>query len=201
MQPLIRITNTPIQYQYEFKPARLEPRRTEQLMARLEFDRPELSIRSSPVEVRLDMSAMRDSMGIHTSGTWAKKQGQTGWDKVKEGVDETVETGNQMARIDDGLTIAQIVRSKAIETPTSYMAFLPSVGPDISWKPAELDMAYDPGGVETDWQLKKLAMDYIPGKFNLVITQYPKVSVEYLGGVRYTPPSASPDYIPPADGI
>jgi hypothetical protein len=197
MQPLIRITTTPIQYQYDFEPARLEPRKTDPLMAKIEYTEPELKQHSRPIEVRLDMSAMRDSMGIHSSSTWAKKQGENGWNKVREGVDDTVHMGNQMARIDDGLTIAQIVRSKAIENPTTYTAFLPSVGPDISWKSAELDMDYDPGDVDIDWQLKKLAMDYIPGKFSLVITQYPKVSVEYLGGIRYTPPSADPNYNPP----
>jgi len=191
---LIRITNMPIQYQYEIERARFEARKSDPLEAKMEHMPSDLKIRSKDIEVKLNTDAMRDSMGMHSNTDWAKKHGQRGLQKAQEATGETAEFGNQMARIDDGVTIGQIVRNKALEQPQSYMTFIPSVGPDISWDPAELNMSYDPGEVNIDWQMRKQAMDFIPGKFSLVITQYPKVSIEYLGGINYVPPSSDPDY-------
>ena len=37
-------------------------------------------------------------------------------------------------------------------------------------------------------------MNYIPGKFNFSITQYPEVKIEYLGEPVYVPKSADPNY-------
>ena len=37
-------------------------------------------------------------------------------------------------------------------------------------------------------------MEYVPGKYQMDILQYPKITVEYLGTPTYVPPSADPNY-------
>ena len=76
--------------------------------------------------------------------------------------------------------------------PVTYTAFLPSADVQISWQPQELDLEYDAGSLEFDWEIMRNGMDYIPGKFQMAITQYPKVQIEYLGKPNYVPPSANP---------
>ena len=120
------------------------------------------------------------------------------YEKIKDNFPEkserTIAIVNQIAQIQDGVTISQIVRQRMLEQPTTYTTFLPAVGPDISWQPQELDLNYDPGSVTFDWKVMQNQMDYIPGKFQMNITQYPKVQIEYLGEPNYVPPSASPTY-------
>lgn len=103
-----------------------------------------------------------------------------------------------MQQIQDGVSIGQIIRQRLLQQPETYTTFLPSAGTDISWQPAQLDKQYNPGSLEFDWQIMQNQMNFIPGKFQFEITQYPDVRVEYLGKPTYVPPSASPDYVEPA---
>ena len=120
--------------------------------------------------------------------------GQKGNQTAYQTIGENVQFGNQMARIQDGVTISEIMRQKVLEQPTTYTTFLPSAGTDISWQPQQLNLDYDPGSVNFDWEVMRNVMDYVPGKFQMHITQYPEVQIEYLGEPRYVPPSSSPTY-------
>lgn len=195
---LIKITNTPIQYQYEVERGHFETRNSQPLEAKIQTDKAELSIKSKNIEVRLNTDAMRESIGIYKTTTWSRMNGQRGWQKAREGVNDTVQTGNQMERIYTGVSISDIIRNKMIGSPPTFNSkIIPSEGPEITWSPNELQMDYKPAEVNVDWQMMEKSMNYIPGKFDLIITQYPKVSIEYTGGFNYVPPSADPEYKEP----
>ncbi len=107
-----------------------------------------------------------------------------------------VQLGNRMTRIQDGVTIGQVVRQHlqqaraSVETRT---VFMPAEGPHLSWQPASLELSFDPGSVDTSWQTVKNRMDYVPGKFRMNILKYPKVEIQYLGEPNEVPPSADPN--------
>ena len=105
-----------------------------------------------------------------------------------------------MARIEDGMTIGQIIRQKMLEQPETFTAFLPSGGADISWEPNQIEMEYEKGKVNYDWQIKSNVMSYVPGSVRMQIIQYGKVEVEYLGTPMYIPPSSDPHYEEPSAG-
>ena len=125
---------------------------------------------------------------------FARYYGSQGRQTAYENIGERVQFGNQIAQIQDGVSISQVVQQKMLQQPTTYTTFIPSAGIDISWQPAQLDLDYQPTQLEFDWQTMKNTMEYVPGKYQMDILQYPKITVEYLGTPTYVPPSADPNY-------
>lgn len=191
---LIKITNIPIEYNYSMEPARLEMKRAPNPVQKMTHDPAEMHLRARNIQVRLDTTELRASLNHRTSGDFARYYGNKGMQTAYDTIGESVQFGNGMAQIQDGVSISQLVRQKMLEQPVSYTTFLPSAPTDISWQPQALDMEYDPGSLKFDWKLMRNSMDYIPGKFQMNITQYPRVQVEYLGEPSYVPPSSDPNY-------
>ncbi|MCI9405330.1 MAG: hypothetical protein HFK04_00220 [Oscillospiraceae bacterium] len=191
---LLKITNVPIEYNFSIEPARLEMKQSQNPRHRLIRDPSQMNIDSHNIEVRLDSTELRASLNLRNLGEFARYYGQKGNQTAYQTIGENVHFGNQMAQIQDGVTISEIMRQKVLEQPTTYTTFLPSAGTDISWQPQQLNLDYDPGSVNFDWEVMRNVMDYVPGKFQMHITQYPEVQIEYLGEPRYVPPSSSPTY-------
>lgn len=191
---LLKITNIPIKIDYNSTPARLEMHRTPNPVQHMDHNPAQLNLKARNIQVRLDTTEMRASLNLRNPGDFARYYGSKGMQQAYETIGEQVQFGNQMAQIQDGVTIAQIVKQRMLEQPTTYTTFLPPVGTDISWQPEQLQINYDPGSLKFDWELMKNTMNYIPGNFQLNITQYPKVQIEYLGEPTYVPPSSKPGY-------
>ena len=191
---LINITSTPIDYKINIEPARLEMKQADNARQKMTAFPSELSIQSRNIEVRLDSTRMRASLNLRNPGEFAQYFGNQGLQTAYENIGERVQFGNQISRIQDGVSISQVVQQKMLQQPTTYTTFIPSAGIDMSWQPAQLDMDYQPAQLEFDWQTMKNSMEYVPGKYHMEILQYPKVQVEYLGTPTYVPPSADPNY-------
>ncbi len=192
---LLKITRVPIQVQYEVEPAKLEAQRYQKPKGNIDKQEPKLEIRKKDIQVNLSTKQSFASMGIQDHSTRAMQARNRGVQKAQQGVSDTVELGNNLANIAGGATINGTVQHQNMSNyRTTEMTFIPSVGPDISWDPAEIDMNYEAGDVNINWELMSNSMTYVPGKFSLNITQYPKVNIEYVGGFQYVPPSADPNH-------
>ena len=191
---LINITSTPIDYKINIEPARLEMKQADNARQRMTVDPSRLSIRSQNIQVRLNSNRMQASLNLRTPDEFARYYGSQGRQTAYENIGERVQFGNQIAQIQDVVSISQVVQQKMLQQPTTYTTFIPSAGIDISWQPAQLDLDYQPTQLEFDWQTMKNTMEYVPGKYQMDILQYPKITVEYLGTPTYVPPSADPNY-------
>lgn len=191
---LINISSTPIEYKINIEPARLEMKQADNARHQMTLDPSQLNIQSRNIQVQLDSTRMRASLNLRNPGEFARYYGSQGNQTAYENIGERVQFGNQIARIQDGVSISQVVQQKALQQPTSYTTFIPSAGMDMSWQPAEINLDYEPTELSFDWQTMKNIMEYVPGKYQMEILQYPKVSVEYLGTPTYVPPSADPNY-------
>ncbi len=193
---LLKITSTPIEYQYKIERARLEAKRDADLGFQVDRQPSALRIQSDNIQVRLDTREARRRVGLKTAADEISDAAQRGRQAAYEATGQYAVEGNQMAK---GVDVTQIVADRLFnQQPTTTQVFLPSVGPVITWKPNEISMKYDPGDINFDWQMMRNTMDYVPGKFTMNILQYPKVTIEYLGKPTYVPPSAAPDYQEPA---
>lgn len=194
MQQLLQITSIPIELKYEMEPSRLQYHQSPNPQADI-LQRPaRLNLRSQNIQVRLDTLDMRRSLGFQTNDDRAKDGAQKGRDNIQDFIQSQEQYGRQVSQIQDGVTIGQIFRQKVKEMPSSYTVFLPSVGPRISWKPNELNVQYQGGKLALDWNVHRNIMEFVPGKFQLNITQYPRVEIEYVGDPNYIPPSSDPNY-------
>ena len=102
--------------------------------------------------------------------------------------------GKDMARIEDGVTIRDLMRQKVLESSSTYTAFLPSTGVTISWQPGEFSCQFEPAKTNYHWNIKDNQYEYIPGSVRMRIIEKGDVSIEYIGDPNYVPPSANPNY-------
>ena len=191
---LINITSTPIEYKINIEAARLEMKQSDNPRYQMEQNQGRMNIDAKNIQVRLDSTRLRESLNRRDPGAFARYYGSQGRQTAYENIGERVQFGNQISQIQDGVSISQIVQQKAIQQPTTYTTFIPSAGWDISWQPQELNLDYQPTEMNFDWQVQKNVMEYVPGKYQMDILQYPKIEIEYLGTPTYVPPSSDPNY-------
>ena len=182
---LLKITSVPLEYEIHTEAARLEMKQAQNPSHVMTKNPSGWTMHARNIQVRMDTTELRASLNMRNSMDFARYYGSQGRQAAYQAVGEAVQFGNQMQQIQDGVSIGQIIRQRLLQQPETYTTFLPSAGTDISWQPAQLDKRYN-------------QMNFIPGKFQFEITQYPDVRVEYLGKPTYVPPSASPDYVEPA---
>lgn len=200
MEQLLQITTTPMKCQYTIERARLEHQQEFQPRADVTTVPSELRLRSRSVQVQLDTYQARRSLGIERVGDRIRKMAQTGMDSIHQKTREYVEMGQQMAQPpNSGVTIPQMIQNKMLSSaqPTSYTAFLPTSGAEISWIPNQLETEYDPGSVNYSWKQMRNALNYVPASVRMEILEYAKVEIKYLGGPMYIPRSADPNYVEP----
>ncbi len=191
---LIKIQSIPMEYQIKIQRPRLEVEPAENPVMRTEREPFTINMQSRNIQVRLDTTDMRRSIGLFSAPALIADQAEKGMQAALEATAELSRFGTQVGQIQDGVTISQLISQKLAEQPETITTFLPSVGPSISWTPNEMQISVNPGRTETDWELDKNVLSYIPGKYQMIIDQYPSVKIEYLGRPSYVPPSASPDY-------
>lgn len=199
MQQVLQITTTPIEYKLEMESSRLEYNQADNARVDVTQRPARLNMESQNIQVRIDTMDMRRSLGFETNTDRARNGAQRGRENLGRFMSEQTQTGNSLARIEDGVKIADVVRQKMEQQPEYYTAFLPSEGPKISWVPAQLKKDYQAGDINFDWQTMRNVLEYVPGRFQMNITQYPKVEIMYTGRPMYIPPSSDPEYVEPED--
>lgn len=190
---LLRITSIPIQYQIQIERARLEMSTEGNISSKVNHRPAQLRTKSRNIQMRMDSTEMHADLDIKSVGRRIYEAAQQ---RKQAGQAKTAEYAADARKLEQpGVDIKQIVADKLFnQQPSSKLVFIPSVGPAISWQPNDLQIQYDPGELDFDWEVVRNTMDYVPGKFRMSILQYPKVQIEYLGEPAYVPPSANPNY-------
>lgn len=194
MKPLLNIQSIPIEYQLQIERPRLEMRQANNPRSNVTQTPSSLQIHTKNIQVRLDTSDMRSSIGLKSAPDLIAEAAAYGKQTAQEATAEMTRFGDQLGQIQDGVTVAGLIQQKMLQQPDTVTVFLPSTGPAVSWDPNQINMKYQPGNLDFEWKINQNVLNYIPGKFQMVIKQYPKVQIEYLGDPNYVPPSASPNY-------
>jgi hypothetical protein len=197
MEPLIEIKSVPIELELKVTNAKLEYSRG---TADLEISRSEggLSIQSSPIRLNLDTFQSRNSISPTTIQSTLQSV-QKGEQAAYEATATYARRGQLMlnAKIGQELVtqFASEDQTKNLKTNVG-LQFLPTVGPDISWTPAEMNIRYDMDKLNYDWRVSPMQMQFTPGDIEISVKQKPDVIIKYIGGPLYVPPSSDPDYQP-----
>ncbi|MBD5095356.1 MAG: hypothetical protein HDT27_01340 [Subdoligranulum sp.] len=189
----LEITSRPLEWEFKIEPARLQMRQSENPSMDMDHTPSDMKIRSRNIEVQLDGTALRASLEHRTIGDFMDQAGQKGFDGAQKAKQEAVQFGNAIAHIEDGITIGEYARQKALEQPTTYQFFIPAPY-DISWKPNEQQIDYQPDELSFDWKVEESLLDFVPGSFTINILQRPEVDIKYVGKPIYVPPSSAPDF-------
>ena len=197
MYPLIEITTVPIEIEMKVTDAKLEYTRGS---AELEISRGDggLSIRSRPIRLNLDTFEMRNSI-VPTPMRATLQGAQKGQQAAYEATAVYARQGQVMlnARIGEQAfqQLDQEAQARSVKTNVNVQ-FLPSVGPDISWDPAQLNIRYEMDKLNFNWRVNQPSFSFTPGDIEISVTQQPDVIIKYVGGPLYVPPSADPAHEP-----
>ena len=191
---LLKITTTPIKYELEVEHARLELNQKSTPNAEFSSKNPQLSIDTRQGQMNISTYKARNSIGMYTVKDRNAVIEQDIQQHFSEYIRQTIETGKQLSRIDEGTTIGQIVRQRMLEQPQLYTAFIPSSGAEMSWEPGEISMDYQKGEVDTEFSVSEGQAEFIPGSVHLKILENLDVQIEYIGGPVYFPKSMDPKY-------
>ncbi len=190
MEQLIKITTVPIEYEMKITDARVERRKGE---ARIAISRDEggLRIRSEPVRLNMDTYDARNSITptAMTSVVQAASKGnQASFDAGNRYSDEI--TQMTWSKPGEGNETINSMLASRLELPTGQfnIDFLPSVGPEIDWTPPEISVKYEMDKLKFDARINSGTVEFIPGAIELMITQNPSVTIEYVGAPIYVPP-------------
>lgn len=192
---VLNITSTPIRLSMTSQRARLEKQLPSPEVGIIQ-NPGHLEMKSENVKVNIDTYRSRDSMGFKTARGIHQEMAQMGEQAASEATAQYSRVGTQMMQIQDGVTMADIVKNQMLAQTnvTTGIQFLPTVGPDISWEAASLSQSYTPAEVRYDPQVQEPPAKYVPGELSINVEQYPKVEIEYTGDPIYVPPSSNPAY-------
>ena len=196
---LLQITTIPIQIEIKVTNARFEHSD--------EYVQPQVNIKSrnggfvmeaEPLKLNIDTYQARKSMGYGhmTEGDMLKQKAQEGWSIAFQGTAKVAAEGDQLAR---GMSPAEIAlnNARAGATVQTIMDFLPKEGADVTFEAGKLNIEYQMGTQDIDWNIHPDSpLEFIPGSVEFIVHDRPRVEIEYIGDPLYVPPSANPNYEP-----
>ena len=202
---LLSITSIPIKVEINIRKGELSNPKINKpdsaLKMNIQTDQGELRIHSEPPKIKIDTYAARSSLGYghYDNADFIKRNANDGISVAYQGTAKIVNEGNQLVR---GVSPAEIAaqNNKAGQTIQTIMDFLPKEGADVTFEDGVLNINYDAGDVNIDWDNAGIVpLEFIPGKVEFNITQMPRVEIEYLGDPIYVPPQSDPNYVPKID--
>lgn len=196
MKPLIEITTVPIQIEMKTTNAKLEYARGTAEME-ISRDKKGLQIKSRPIRLNIDTFEARNSI-TPTVARSQEQNAQKGIQAAYKATATIAQEGYLMMKTKLGEeVITQLSRQSLLEGVQDVgMQFLPKVGPEITWDPAEMNIRYEMDKLAIDWKLNEGSFEFTPGDIEFTIAQRPDVVIKYVGGPIYVPPSADPNYEP-----
>lgn len=195
--PLIEITSVPISIEMKVTDAKLEYTRG---TAELEIARHEngLSIKSRPIRLNVDTFEARNTIRPSTARA-IEQNAQKGQQAAYQATATYAQQGQLLlkAKIGQELVTQFAAEAQARNVNTDInIDFLPSVGPEITWDPGEMQISYEMDKLNFDWRMNQTHFEFTPGDIEFTIAQQPDVVIKYVGGPLYVPPSADPNYEP-----
>jgi len=197
---LLQITTIPIKIEIKVTNAKFEHSD--------EYTQPRVNIKSTnggyvmqaePLKLNIDTYQARKSLGYGnmTDGDMLKQKAQEGFSIAFQGTAKVASEGDQLAR---GASPSEIAlnNARAGATVQTIMEFLPKEGADITFDAGTLNIEYQMGEQDIDWDVHpESPLEFIPGSVEFIVRDRPRVEIEYIGEPIYVPPSANPNYEPP----
>ena len=197
---LLQITTIPISIEIKITNAKLEFSDDRQPKVNITNTQGGYVMQAEPIKVNIDTYEARKSLGYGhmNDGDMMKQKAQEGFSLAFQGTAKVSTQGDQLAR---GMSASEIAiqNARAGATVETIMEFLPKEGADITFDGGKLNIDYQLGEQDIDWDVvQRLPMEFIPGNVEFIVRDRPRVEIEYVGEPIYVPASANPNYEPPA---
>lgn len=195
MNSLIRITTTDIQYELRTTQAKLTYNNNHIPTAKVKTTQGQFSMKSENASIKIDTYEARRSLNMPNSTDAAYEKAQKGTQANNKYISRVISEGEARGNIENQVSVGAIARQKFAQPAQYATVFLPEGGAQLTYEPGSLDMQYTPAEMSYEWDDNKFSLDYEPGSVEMIISQMPSVTIEYLGEPRYVPPSSNPNYV------
>ena len=197
---LLQITTIPISIEIKITNAKLELADDRQPKVNVTTKNGGFVMQAEPLKINIDTYQARKSLGYGhmTDGDMLAKKANEGFTLAFQGTAKVASEGDMLAR---GMSASEIAiqNARAGATVETIMEFLPKEGADITFDGGKLNIDYQMGSQDFDWDItQRLPMEFIPGNVEFIVRDRPRVEIEYIGEPIYVPASANPNYEPPA---
>lgn len=194
MEPLLKITNIPLEFELKINHARLERGQSSPPLIEMSRERGGLSIETRPAKLQLDTYEARGSI-IPTTRRAIYQNAQRGLEAAGQAAQSYASEASMMkwSKPGEGGAMIDRVLAQRTQLPTGefQLGFIPSAGAEITYQPGSITMDYQMDRLMFNVKLNNGNVEYIPGSIEIVITQWPDVQIEYMGRPVYVPPSAA----------
>ena len=194
MYPLIEIKTVPIEIKMKTTNASLEYVRGTAEMELSRSDNGGLNIKSRPIKVDMDAFRPRGGGGAMPRGV---TQSAGSGPQTYQATATYARQGQEMmldARLNQqNLTIPQGVAAPQVSANT--VETLPqTIGDERA--DGSMEIRYEMDKLNFDWKIDQGEFKFTPGDIEITVEQHPSVTIKYVGGPIYVPPSSDPNYEP-----
>ncbi len=194
VRPLLEITTTPARYEYEVRRARLEISQEKPRVQRT-VQRASLNMQRQAGRFEMSTARRRSDMGFKGVVDRANNEADRGFQAALAATGAYADAGNQLARIDRGANVPETIWGQSMQHSQGDLVLVPLSPVELSYVPANLTKDFQPGQMESNWDVGRARLEFVPGAFSLNLTQYASINIEYTGGPLYVPPSADPNFV------
>ena len=194
IEPLLEMKTVPMSFELKVNNARYEMATTNATYE-LKRDKGGFQMQMKPTRLNIDTIEARYSAGIKSAMRSVADSAQKGVKAAYEASASYAREGELMLNVDlmDN-PIPEIAMRKFFSDVNFNLGFAPSVRPDISWNIGGISMNFKMDKLDFDWDFQRPHIEFTPGSIELIIKEYPKIEVNYIGSPIYIPPSADPEY-------
>lgn len=194
IEPLLEIKTIPMSFELKINKARYEIATTDATFE-LKRDKGGIQMQMKPTRLNIDTVEARYSAGIKSAMRSVVDNAKKGVQAAYEATAAYAREGSLMLDVDimDN-PIPEIAMRKFFSDVDFNLGFAPGVGPDISWDIGGISMSFEMDKLDFDWNIERPQIEFIPGSIEVIVKEYPRIEVNYIGTPIYIPPSANPDY-------
>lgn len=196
MKPLIEIKSIPMSIELKINKATYELASGD-ASVEITRDNGGLQMKIQPTKLNIDTFEARNSTPFKSTMRSNAEFANKGIQAAYEATANYAREGNMLLDIhvnDNIITdIAYQRVNREMMSKQFNLGFTPSEPIEIEFTPHDLYIKYEMDKLNFDWKLNRPEMEFTPGNIELVIKEYARVELEYVGSPLYVPPSADPN--------
>jgi hypothetical protein len=199
MEPLIEIRTIPMSIELKVNNAKYELASSE---ASVEIRRENggLQMKMQPTKLKIDTFEARNSTPFKSAVRSHTEFAKKGIQAANEATANLAREGNMMVNIhlnNNVLTdIAYQRFTREMMSKEFNLGFTPGVPIEIEFSEPSIDINYEMDKLYFDMRQSTKKVQFTPGSIELIIKEYARIELEYVGSPIYIPPSSDPNYKP-----
>ncbi|MCL2539704.1 MAG: DUF6470 family protein [Oscillospiraceae bacterium] len=211
MKPLLEIKSVPIVLEYKVNNARMQ-RVDSNATLEITKNSGGYRMRSRPISVNVDtMESNRRPMPRVYASNPRDRASQAGNNAPpRQNVSPATYSATSRVLENGRVQVNMQFNDKAVAEIESRIGsaidpgagFVPGKDESLSF-PENLSIIYEIDKMSFDWSasMKNFELEFIPGSIEFSVSEYPSLTIEYVGDPIYVPPSANPNVIKSMDKV